>query len=75
MNEASEQAPAERPKPRGDAAWKAHLQEIAAKNERVSAAGRQERREREELAASQRRAVEIRMDADLARTLGRRYSN
>jgi hypothetical protein len=52
---------------RGEAAYKAHLQAIAAKNDRARAAGRRERREREEHAASQRRTEELRTEVELAR--------
>lgn len=62
---------AERAKPRGDAAWKAHLQEISARNDRARAAGKRERREREDRAAAQRRADERRMDAELSSKLDR----
>ncbi|HEX6461637.1 MAG TPA: hypothetical protein VF032_22190 [Thermoleophilaceae bacterium] len=58
---------------RGEAAYKEHLQAIAAKNDRARAAGRAERREREEQAATQRRIDEMRTEADLARTLDARF--
>jgi len=73
MSEAGQEPGAERAKPRGEAAWKAHLQEISARNDRARAAGRRERREREERAAAQRAADELRMDAELTSKLDRRY--
>jgi len=56
-------------------AAEAHLQEIAQSNERVKAAGKRERREREQRETSRRRAEEMRMDAALTRTLDSRYTN
>jgi hypothetical protein len=73
MSDAAQEPNAEGAKPRGEVAWKAHLQEIAARNERVRAAGRRERREREERAATRRMADELRTDAELARKLDPRY--
>ncbi len=64
---------AERAKPRGEAAWKAHLQEISARNDRARAAGKRERREREDREAAKRRADELRMDAELSSKLDRRF--
>lgn len=75
MDEAGQQPEAEHEKPRGEARWKAHLQVIAQSNERVKAVGKRERREREEREASQRRAEEMRMDAELTRKLDSRYTN
>lgn len=74
MSDAGEQPEPERVKPRGEAAWKAHLQAIADSNERVRAVARRERREREELAARQRTAEELRVEAEFARNLDPRYS-
>jgi hypothetical protein len=67
MSDPAPDPDAERAKPRGEAAWKAHLQAIAERNDRARATGKKERREREEHAASQRLAQELRMDAELAR--------
>lgn len=75
MNDAGQQPEAERDKPRGEAGWKAHLQAIAQSNERVKAAGKRERRAREEREASQRRADELRLDAEFSRKLDSRYTN
>jgi hypothetical protein len=75
MSDIGEQPEAERVKPRGEAGWKAHLQAIAQSNDRVKAAGKRERRERDEREASRRRAEEMRMDADLTRKLESRYTN
>jgi hypothetical protein len=75
MNEPGQDPDTGRAKPRGEAAWKAHLQAVAESNDRVRAAGKRERREREERAASERRAEELRADAELTRTLDPRYTN
>ncbi|MGZ4201997.1 MAG: hypothetical protein ACXVRH_08060 [Thermoleophilaceae bacterium] len=60
----AEQPEAERPRPRGEAAYTAHLEAIAQSNDRVKAAGKRERIEREQREGSQRRAEERRMDSD-----------
>ena len=75
MSDLGQQPDAERAKPRGEARWKEHLQEIAQKNDRVKATGKRERREREERDAATRRADELRMDAELSRNLGSQYTN
>jgi hypothetical protein len=75
MGDAGQQPDAGRVKPRGEARWKEHLQAIAQRNERAKATGKQERREREEREAAQRRAEELRMDAELTRKLDSRYTN
>lgn len=75
MSDSGQEPSGERAKPRGEAAWKAHLQAITERNDRARAAGKRERREREERAAMQRRADELRMDAELTAKLDRRYSS
>jgi len=72
MSDAGQQPDAERAKPRGEARWKEHLQEIAQRNERAKATGKRERQEREDREAAHRRAEELRMDAELTRKLGPR---
>lgn len=64
-----------RPKPRGEAAWKAHLSAVAESNDRARAAGKRERREREEREASKRRADELRADVEFSRNLDPRFTN
>jgi hypothetical protein len=75
MSEPGQDPDSGRAKPRGEAAWKAHLQAVAANNDRARAAGKRERLEREQRAASERRAREIRSDAELASKLDPRFSN
>lgn len=75
MSDAGQEPSAERAKPRGDAAWKAHLQAISERNDRARAAGKRERREREERAAVQRATDEMRVDAELARKFESRGSS
>jgi hypothetical protein len=75
VNEPGQDPDTGRAKPRGEAAWKAHLQAVADSNDRARAAGKRERREREERAASQRKAEELRADAALDRTLDPRYTS
>lgn len=75
MSDAGQQPDAQRVKPRGEARWKEHLQAIAQRNERAKATGKRERREREEREAAQRRAQELRMDAELALKLQSQHRN
>jgi hypothetical protein len=67
VSDAGQEPGAERPKPRGEAAWKAHLQAITERNDRARAAGKRERKEREEREAAQRAVDEMRLDAELTR--------
>jgi hypothetical protein len=57
----------ETPAPRGEAAWKAHLARVAARNAEASAIGRQQRQERERLEKVRHSDQERRMDAGLSR--------
>jgi hypothetical protein len=66
LSDQSEQPEAPRAQPRGEAAWKAHRQAIAERNDQARAAGKQDRREREQRAAQLRRAQEDRIEADFA---------
>jgi hypothetical protein len=61
------------PAPRGDAAWKAHLERVSARNAQARAAGKLQRQERERLEMARRSDQERRMDNELARSqkLGR----
>jgi hypothetical protein len=59
-----------RPAPRGDAAWKAHLDRVAARNAEARRIGKQQRQEKERLDQARRRAQERRMDTELTRSLG-----
>ncbi len=53
-------------KPDGSA-WKAHMEELAARNDATRKAGREARQERERLAAVQQRATERHQSAELRR--------
>jgi hypothetical protein len=75
MDDAGQRPEAEREKPRGEAGWKAHLQAIAQSNDRVKAAGKRERRERDAREASKRKAEEQRVDAEISRNLESRYTS
>ena len=75
MGDAGQQPDAERAKPRGEARWKEHLEAIAQRNERVKATGKRERQEREEREVAQRRAEDLRMDADLTRSINSQRTN
>jgi hypothetical protein len=57
------------PAPRGDAAWKAHLERVSARNAQARAAGKLQRQERERLEMARRSDQERRMDNELARSL------
>jgi hypothetical protein len=63
----------ETPAPRGDAAWKAHLDRVAARNAQTRAAGKQQRQEKERLEQARRAAQERKVDNELSRAfeLGR----
>jgi hypothetical protein len=75
MSDLGPEPDAARAKPRGEAAWKAHLQAVAESNDRAKSAGKRERREREDREMMQRKAQELRMEADSARNLDPRYTN
>jgi hypothetical protein len=59
----------ETPAPRGEAAWKAHLDRVAARNAQARAAGKQQRQERERVERARRSDREHRMDSELSRSL------
>ncbi|HEY2603568.1 MAG TPA: hypothetical protein VGI67_18570 [Thermoleophilaceae bacterium] len=61
-----------KPKARGEAAWKAHKEAIAAHNDRARAEGKRQREERERRESDQRKSVERREDAEFARRLNAR---
>ena len=63
---AGDETPA--PQPRGDAAWKAHLEGVAARNAEARKAGKEQRQEKERLEQVRRSAQERRMDDQLARS-------
>jgi hypothetical protein len=67
MSEKGSDSDATRPELRGEAAWKAHKDRIAARNDAVRKAGKQQREEREREAEAARRAREHRTDAELRR--------
>ena len=60
--------------PRGEAGWRAHKLAIAAANDRVQAAAKRQRLEREQHESDQRRANELREDVEFARKLNARHS-
>ena len=60
MSEPSDQAQPEAPQKRGEAAWKAQKESIAARNDKTRRAGRQAREARENQEAQKRRAEELR---------------
>jgi hypothetical protein len=57
-----------RPAPRGDAAWKAHLERVSARNAEARKVGKQQRQEKERLEQARRSALERRVDSELARS-------
>lgn len=69
----SDQSSHETPRPRGEAAWKAEKDRVAARNTEARRAGKQERRAEEEKAAKRRRAVDRNERASLpAQPIGKR---
>jgi hypothetical protein len=62
----TDQPAAERPAKRGEAKWKAALDEVAERNEKVSKVGRDERAARERREIDRRRAVERLQNEQLA---------
>ena len=60
-----------RPEPRGEAAWRAQLERVAARNAEARRVGKQQRQEKERLEQVRRNEQERRMDDQLARTLKR----
>jgi hypothetical protein len=65
MSDAGNDAAAGEPRPRGEAAWKAHLARVAARNDAVRSAGRKQRQEQEREAEILRYSQERRMDNEL----------
>jgi hypothetical protein len=57
--------------PRGEAAWKAHLERVAARNAETRRVAKQQRQEKDRLERARRSAQELRMDTELARTFER----
>jgi hypothetical protein len=57
---------------RGEAAWKAEKESIAARNAQARKAGKQQRQANEQHAAEQRRAADRREMADLVKRSGHR---
>jgi hypothetical protein len=66
MTDGTNKPAAERPAKRGEAAWKAALDEVAERNEKVSKIGRDERAARERREIDRRRAVERLQNEQLA---------
>jgi hypothetical protein len=70
MNERTDQPEAAAaPSRRGEAAWKAEKESIAARNEKAKRAGRQVREEQEKRRIQDRRAEELRERAAMAEVL------
>jgi hypothetical protein len=65
-DEANKQRPAQPPK-RGEAAWRAHREAIASRNERASRLARARRHEQDEPLLTRRREDELRERAELAK--------
>ena len=57
--------------PRGEAAWKEHLERVSARNAEVRKVGKQQRQEKERLEEERRSAQERRTDSELARSFER----
>jgi hypothetical protein len=57
----------QRPKLRGEAAWKAHKERVSASNDAARKAARAQREDREMVAAARRLAEERRIDEELIR--------
>ena len=60
MSARTDQPEMDQPAKRGEAAWKAAKESVAARNDAARRAGRQERADREHQAAEQRRAEQLR---------------
>jgi hypothetical protein len=54
-------------RPRGEAAWKAHLAAVAARNDQARTAGKKQRQDKEREAEAMRSAQERRVDNELTR--------
>jgi hypothetical protein len=57
-----------RPAPRGEAAWKAHLARVAARNDEARRAGKQQRQEKERIDQVRRSTQERQVDDELTRS-------
>jgi hypothetical protein len=55
--------------PRGEAAWKAHLERVSARNAEARRLGNRQRQERERLEQARRSAQERLADSQLSRSL------
>jgi hypothetical protein len=60
MSEGTKQPEADQPAKRGDAAWREAKESVAARNDATRRAGKQERENRDNEAAAQRRAEQLR---------------
>ena len=67
MSDAGNDAGTTAPRPRGEAAWKAHLAQVAARNDEARTAGKKQRQEKEREAEAMRSAQERRVDNELTR--------
>jgi hypothetical protein len=67
MKESSKRQPAAEEPLRGDAAWKAHKEAIASRNDEARKVGRERRQKENEQYAAQRRAAERLERAEIAK--------
>jgi hypothetical protein len=67
MSDAGSDTGAPRPPLRGEAAWKAHLARVAARNDEARTAGKKQRQDKERAAEVLRNAQERRVDNELTR--------
>ena len=67
MSDESKRQPVAEVRKRGDAAWKAAKEEIAARNEKASKAGRARRQRKYDEESAERRAAELRERAALSK--------
>jgi hypothetical protein len=72
MTEPNESQASEKPRARGEAAWKAEKDRIAARNQAVQKAGRAQRKVHDERLQEQRRTADLRDIADVRRQHGDR---
>jgi len=67
MSDASNKQPRAEPSKRGEAAWRAHRDAVASRNERASKLARARRHEQYEQLVARERAAELRERAELAK--------
>jgi hypothetical protein len=72
MRETGDETGRAAPERRGEAAYRAHLERVNARNAEARKAGKQQREQKERLAQAERHALERRMDDELARSFAAR---